>query len=87
MNMNRRQQTLARRRQELVERSATQRSALIAAVEPLMSKAVVLDRLVGSVRSHPLVTGLVAGAVALVGARKLFAMTSRLLTLYMLFRR
>jgi hypothetical protein len=85
--VNRRQQTLARRREELVERSAMQRSALIAGVEPLMHKAVVLDRMVTTVRGHPLVTGLVAGAVALLGARKLFAMSSRLLTLYMLFRR
>ena len=85
--MNRVQQGLAQRRRELVERSAAQRSALIGSVEPLMRKAVALDRLVISVRRHPLVTGLVAGAVALVGARKLFATTTRLLTLYMFLRR
>jgi hypothetical protein len=85
--VNRAQQGLAQRRQELVQRSATQRSALIHGVEPLMRKAAALDRLVTSMRRHPLVTGLLAGAVALVGARKLFDMTTRLLTLYMLFRR
>ena len=78
---------MARRRQELVERSASQRSALIDGIEPLMRKAAALDRLVTSVRGHPLVTGLIAGAVALVGARKLFELTTRLLSLYMLFRR
>ena len=85
--MNRHQLAMARRRQELVERSASQRSALIDGIEPLMRKAAALDRLVTSVRGHPLVTGLIAGAVALVGARKLFELTTRLLSLYMLFRR
>ena len=85
--MNRIQQGLAQRRLELVERSATQRSALIDGIEPLVRKAAVLDRVVTAVRGHPLVTGLVVAAVALVGSRKLIATASRLLTLYMLVRR
>jgi len=85
--VNRHQLAMARRRHELVARSASQRSALIDGIEPLMRKAAALDRLVTSVRGHPLVTGLIAGAVALVGARKLFELTTRLLSLYMLFRR
>jgi hypothetical protein len=85
--VNPRQQALAQRRQELVERSAAQRSALISGIEPLLHKAAVLDRVVTAVRGHPLVTGLVVAAVALVGSRKLIATASRLLTLYMLVRR
>ena len=85
--MNRHQQELARRRRELLERSAAQRSALVANAEPLMRKAAALDRIVTTVRRHSFVASLVVGAVALVGSRQLFAMTTRLLSLYMLFRR
>ncbi|TMH70376.1 MAG: hypothetical protein E6H57_07525 [Betaproteobacteria bacterium] len=85
--MNRHQQALALRRRELVDRSAMQRGALVGSVEPLVHKAAALDRIVGAVRRHPLVTGLGVALVALAGSRKLFQMGSRLLTLYMLFRR
>ena len=85
--MNRHQQELTRRRRELVERSAAQRSALLGSAEPLLRKAAALDRIVTTVRRHSFVASLVVGAVALVGSRQLFATTSRLLSLYLLFRR
>ncbi len=85
--MNGHQQELARRRQELLERSAAQRSALAANAAPLLRKAAALDRIVATVRRHSFVASLAVGAVALVGSRQLFAMTTRLLSLYMLFRR
>ena len=85
--MNGHQQELARRRQELLERSAAQRSALVANAAPLLRKAAALDRIVATVRRHSFIASLAVGAVALVGSRQLFAMTTRLLSLYMLFRR
>lgn len=84
--MNRHEQGLARRRRELVERSAAQRAALIGDAEPLLRKAAALDRLITSVRRHPVVTGVAAGAVALLGGRRLFELASRAIALYALFR-
>jgi len=83
--MNRRQ-GLAQRRRELVERSSAQRAALIGNAEPLLRKAAALDRLVNSVRRHPLITGVAAAAVALLGGRRLFELASRAIALYALFR-
>ena len=85
--MNRHQIELARRREELVARSAAQRGALIASAAPLAGKAVALDRIVGTLRRYSVVAGVVAGAVALVGSRRLMEMASRVVTLYLLVRR
>ena len=84
--MNRHQQALALRRRELVDRSAMQRSALVGSVEPLVHKAAALDRVITSVRHHPVTTGLAAAAVVLLGARQVLALGSRALTLYALLR-
>ena len=82
-----RQIALARRREELVARSAAQRSALIAGVAPLAAKAAALDRIVGTVRRYSVVAGVIAGVVALLGSRQLIEVGSRLLHLYLLVRR
>ena len=74
-------------RQELVARSASQRSAILAGTQPLLQHAQRLDRIVGTVRSHPLIAGLAVTGVALLGSRKLFDVATRLLTVYMLVRR
>jgi hypothetical protein len=84
--MSGRTQHLAQRRQELIDRSSMQRAALAAEALPLLQKAASLDRVITSVRHHPVVTGLVAAAIVLVGARQVFALGSRALTLYALFR-
>ncbi len=84
--MSHHQHALAERRRELVERSAAQRAALVGKTEPLLRKAVALDRVVGSVRRHPLVTGVTAGAVVLLGGRRLFELASRAIALYALLR-
>ncbi len=81
------QEALAVEREALIARSASQREALIAGTEPLLRQAAAFDRVVGSVRRHPLVTGLAVTAVALVGSRKIFDIATRLLTIYMLVRR
>ena len=85
--MNRHQIALARRREELVARSAAQRSALIASAAPLAGKAAALDRIVGTLRRYSVAAGVVAGAVALVGSRRLMETASRVVTLYLLVRR
>ncbi|OGA40293.1 MAG: hypothetical protein A3G28_06420 [Betaproteobacteria bacterium RIFCSPLOWO2_12_FULL_68_19] len=84
--MSQRAQRLEQRRRELVERSAAQRAALVRAAEPLVRKAAALDRVVAYVRHYPIVTAVAAGAVALLGPRKLLSLGTRLLTLYTLFR-
>jgi hypothetical protein len=81
------EQGLAQRRQELVERSTAQRAALIASSAPLLEKAATLDRIVESVRRHPVISGAVVGAVVLMGSRRFFDLATRALTLYALLRR
>jgi len=80
-------QGLAQRRQELVERSAAQRTALLAAAEPIVRKAMVVDRVLAYVRRYPAIASLAVGAVALIGPRKIFDIGARAITLYTLFRR
>jgi hypothetical protein len=84
--MSRRTQDLARRRQELIDRSSLQRAALVAEARPLLDKAGALDRVIASVRQHPVFSGLAAVGIVLLGARQVLALGSRALTLYALFR-
>ncbi len=78
---------LAQRRLELVERSADQRAALLAAAEPIARKAAAVDRVVAYVRRHPAIASLAVGVVALIGPRKIFDLGARAITIYMLLRR
>jgi hypothetical protein len=82
-----RAQGLAQRRQELVERSAAQRTALLGAAEPLVGKVAAVDPGVSYVRQYPVVASIVVGALALAGPRRLFHLGARAITLYMLLRR
>jgi hypothetical protein len=74
-------------RQQLIERSAAQRAAVIATAEPLMRAAGTVDRTVSRVRRYPIPVAALAGAVLLLGGRRLFDLASRAITLYALFRR
>lgn len=85
--MSARNQTLAARRLELLERSGVQRASVLGAAGPLLRQAATLDRMVGHVRRHPVAAVLAVAAVALFGPRRLFDWGTRALTLYMLFRR
>ena len=72
---------------ELVELSTAQRAALVATAEPLVRKALALDRVVDYVRRNPVVPAVAVGAVALLGPRKLLDLGARAITLYTLLRR
>ena len=80
-------QGLTQRREELVERSAAQRTALLDAAEPLVRKAATVDRVIAYVRQYPVLASLAVGAVALVGPRRLFELGTRAIALYALLKR
>jgi hypothetical protein len=80
-------QGLAQRRQELIERSAAQRTAMLAAAEPIARKAAAVDRVVAHVRRYPVAASVVVGAVALIGPRRLLDMGMRALAFYALLKR
>ena len=72
--------------EQLVRRSTEQRAALIAAAQPIVHKAAVVDRVVAEVRRYPVLSSLVVGAIALLGPRKILDWGTRALTLYALLR-
>jgi hypothetical protein len=78
---------LQRRRAELVGRSAALRAALARAAGPIVQKAATADRVIASVRKHPLVSAVAVGAVAFAGARSLLPWLTRALTLFALLKR
>jgi hypothetical protein len=80
-------QELEARRRELIERSATQRAALIAGVVPVADKLASVDRAVATVKRYPVVSGLIAGGVVLFGSRRLFDWAARGITLYTLLKK
>ena len=78
---------LALRREALLARSAAQRDGLTADWQAIVTKTAAADRLVATVRNHPLIVSAAAAGVVLLGSRKFFDVTERLLTLYLLLRR
>lgn len=72
--------------EQLVRRSTEQRAALIAAAQPIVHKAAVVDRVVAEVRRYPVLSSLVVGAIALAGPRKILDWGTRALTLYALLK-
>jgi hypothetical protein len=81
------QQSLEMRREELVERSRSQRAALMAGILPVAEKLATVDRAVASVKRYPVVSAAIAGAVVLFGSRKLFDWAARGITLYTLLKK
>lgn len=77
---------LERRRLVLVERSAAQRAALAEAAAPITRRLALADRVVATMRAHPLLTGLAAGAIVFLGKQRLFAWAVRAVGLYSLLR-
>ena len=60
--------------------------ALIAAAQPIVHKAAVLDRVVAEVRRYPVLSSLVVGAIALLGPRRILDWGTRAITLYALLK-
>lgn len=85
--MSTHQQDLARRRLELVERSAAQRAAIGRTLSPLVEKVAALDRIGATLRRYPVAVAAIAGGVTLLGSRGLLSWVTRALALYSLFRR
>lgn len=79
--------SLARRREALVRRSAACRMQIAAGLEPLARKLAAADRAVAAVRSHPVLAGIAASALALIGPRALLRWTLRAMPVYSLLRR
>lgn len=84
--MSAHQRDLARQRQELVARSAAQRSGLVTDWESIVAKTAAGDRIVSTLRRHPVAVGAAVAGVVLLGSRRLFDVSERLLTLYLLLR-
>ena len=84
--MSAHQRNLARQREELVARSAAQRSGLVTSWEGIVEKTAAADRILSTVRRHPVAVSAVIAGVVLLGSRRLFDVSERLLTLYLLLR-
>lgn len=78
---------LRRRRIELVERCSEKRDSIAAAAGPLTAKAVAVDRVLTTVRVHPIIATLAAGALAGLVPRVLPSWLTRAWLLYSLIRR
>jgi hypothetical protein len=78
---------LQRRRAVLAERCTAQRSALVAAVEPLATKAAAADRILSAMRVHPIVLTLAAGAIAGLIPRLLPPWLTRVLLVFSFLKR
>ena len=85
--MSSHQAELAQRRETLVARSAAQRGGLATHWTALVVKTAAADRIVSTVRRHPVMVAAGLAGVVLLGSRKLFDAAERLLTLYLLLRR
>ena len=79
--------TLAERRRGLVERCTELRGEIVAAGVPLGTRLAAADRVIASIREHPLVATFAGAVVAGVLPRVLPAWLSRALLLYSVLRR
>lgn len=78
---------LALRRGALVARSAEQRARISLQLAPVARVAGIADRVVSTVRAHPLAFALAAAFLVLRGRRSLLGVLARALPFYSLLRR
>ena len=78
---------LTLRRGALVARSAEQRARISLQLAPVARVAGIADRVVSTVRAHPLPFALAAAFLVLRGRRSLLGVLARALPLYSLLRR
>jgi hypothetical protein len=78
---------LAERREALLALSAAQRARIALQLAPAMRVAGIADRVVSTVRAHPVAFALAAGLIAPRRGRSLLGLLARALPLYSLLRR
>jgi len=78
---------LQRRRIGLVARCSEQRASIAATAGPLAAKAAAADRVLSTVRGHPILATMAAGALAGLVPRVLPPWLTRVWLLYSLLRR
>lgn len=78
---------LAQRKQALAARSAAQRAALTAALQPVAGRLAMLDRIVQVVRQRPILFSAAAVALVLLGPRRLLPWALRAAPFIALLRR
>ncbi len=78
---------LAERREALLALSAAQRARIALQLAPAVRVAGIADRVVSTVRAHPVAFTLAAGLIALRRGRSLLGLLARALPLYSLLRR
>ncbi len=78
---------LERRREALVLRSRLQRARLAVQLAPAARKLAVADRAIAALRAHPIIAGLAATGLALIGPRRLLRWGMRVVPLYSVLAR
>ena len=78
---------LAQRKRALATRSAAQRAAIAAALQPAAGRLAALDRIVAAVRQRPLLFSAAAVALVLLGPRRLLPWALRAMPFIVLLRR
>jgi hypothetical protein len=75
------------RREALVLRSTLQRLRISVQMAPAARRLAAVDRVVATLRAHPLAAGVALSALALIGQRALFRWAMRIAPIYSLFAR
>ena len=78
---------LRHRREALVLRSTLQRLRISVQVAPAARRLAAVDRVVATMRAHPIVAGVGLTALALIGPRALFRWAMRVAPVYSLLLR
>jgi len=78
---------LGHRRAALVARSSVQRACIAARLAPAARGLAAADRFAATLREHPVMTGMAASMLALIGPRTLLRWAMRLVPIYALLTR
>jgi hypothetical protein len=78
---------LGERRRALILRSVVQRARLSIQMAPAARRLAAADRVVATLRTHPVATGLALTGLALLGPSKLFGWAIRIAPIYSLLAR
>jgi hypothetical protein len=78
---------LQQRRETLVLRSTLQRLRIAVQIAPAARRLAAVDRVVATLRAHPVAAGAVLAGLALIGPRMLFRWAMRVAPIYSLIAR